>query len=118
MFEQFFDLFFNYLNSLLYAGMNLIGIYAGVVLLNRTRNRGPFLILVASVIKLFVGLSFPLANFLWERYHFDYNVMQQFWLGLSLLDLTSTTLLLVGVTLVAKDLRALIDAAQLQSIRG
>lgn len=109
MFDQFFHFYFSYLNSFLYAGVNLLGIYAGFVLLRRTRNKGPLLVMIGCIAKLFVGISFPLSNFLQDRFYLDYDLIQQIWLSLSFCDLLGTALLLIGLVLIAKEFRAHLD---------
>lgn len=110
MFDQFFDFYFSYLNSFVYAMVNIIGIYGGSLLVKRTRNQGPLIVRLSCLMKLAVGLMFPMSNFLENRFLLDYEMMQIAWLTLSLLDLIATMLLLVGVVLIAQDFRARLDS--------
>lgn len=115
MFDQFFNFYFSYLNSAIYGLIHLAGILGCWLLLGRTRNRGPLLIVAASLAKLLVGLLFPLFNFLEHHYLWTFQRMQLIWLSLSLADLVSMAVLLLGIFLVAKDFRSLLDAQQTSS---
>lgn len=112
MFDQFFTFYFSYFNSAVYGLMHIFGILGGCLLLGRTRNRGPLLIVAASITKLLVGVFFPLSNYLEDRFLWDYERMQMIWLSLSLADLVSMATVLLGIFLVAKDFRSLLDAQQ------
>ena len=108
MFDQFFEFYFSYISSLLYAGVSIIGIFAGLALKGRTRTKGPLLLLLGSSIKIFVGLSFPLSNILNEKLYLDYSLIKNVWFSLNLADISGTALSLFGVALISKDFRALL----------
>ncbi|MGJ8725884.1 MAG: hypothetical protein ACSHYB_15110 [Roseibacillus sp.] len=117
MFDQLFDFYFSYFNSLVYGLVSIVGIYGASRLLGRTRNRGPLLILLTCTTKLIVGLTFPLSNLLEDRYFLAYRMMQKVWLSLSLVDLVATMLLLLGILLMAQDFRALLDTRESENAR-
>lgn len=115
MYDQLLEIFFSYLSSLLYAGVSIIGIVAGLMLRGKTRNKGPLLILLGSSLNFLVGLLFPLSNFLQYKLSLEYSVLNHFWVTLNLADISSTSLLLVGLLLVAIDFRAFLTQDQIRN---
>ncbi|WP_411846203.1 hypothetical protein AAFN60_00535 [Roseibacillus persicicus] len=109
MFDQFLDLYFSYIHSAVYALAQVIGIYASILLLRKTRNAGPLLLLACCIGKMGISLLYVAISYFEKNYYVDYEDVQLIWLGLSAIDLVTTIFLLVGVVLIAKDFRALID---------
>ena len=67
MFDQFVSFYFNYLNSLLFAGVSLIGLYGGYLLIGRTQSKGPLLVVISCLAKVLVGVAVPITVFLSEQ---------------------------------------------------
>lgn len=109
VFDELQYLFYSYWNSLIYAAISVLGIVAAMRLIGRTRNKGPLIILVASIAKIVVGISFPVSNYFFNDDFDNYVILQPFWLGLSFLDIVASALLGLGLLLVAVDFRALLE---------
>ena len=115
MIDHFFYFYFSYLNYWVYGLVSILGIYGASLLLKRTRNRGPLLVLLTCIVKVVVGVTFPLLNYLDKLNSPSLNTIQTIYLAFSLADLIATMLLLLGIVLIARDFRALLDARALQN---
>lgn len=108
-----YDLLLSYLFPVFQILLSILGIYAARLLMGRTRNKGPVLLLIASSAYILLSIIGILFRTIFSL-RVDSDTTMFFWMGSSSGYMVAMGLFFFAILLIAQDFRSFLETKKIQ----
>jgi hypothetical protein len=106
------ELFFVYFAPLIFVLCQIIGIHAALLLLNRTRTKGPLILLIASAAGILTNISLPIYELLSARIIIEPIAEIRFWFAAVCAEILIVGAQFLAIAAITHEFRSRLDLGE------